>query len=334
MNADKETPSGPMPENPAQTMRAAMQEIGHHEQIETPESMDLTRPHIITVPKHRVTADLTDNHRKALEYMKPARRRGTAHLSELDSLIAWANRNKGETSALFANANMDKPSLTCIADYHGSGPADVASPTGDPNARHCAHRAIYNFPLSEEWKAWMAISGTPLDKDQMGEFIETRAFDVMDPTPPILANKLSGKNQEWENRLIETAQKIEGRYGQLPELLAISKRFQIYETADLTVKTNRDTGEQEIQFLNEHKGADGKPLNIPTLLIIAIPVFQGGAPYRMTVRFRYRKSGSAVKFIMSVYNPEKVFEAAYKEATDTASEATGLPLFMGTDELA
>nr|WP_275450650.1 DUF2303 family protein [Octadecabacter antarcticus] len=109
---------------------------------------------------------------------------------------------------------------------------------------------------------------------------------------------------------------MEGRYGQLTQLLAMSKQFQVIESSDLKVSTNRDTGESENQFLNEHKGADGKPLNIPNLIIIAIPVFMGGAPYRMPVRFRYHKSGGSVKFIMSIYNPEKAFEAAFKEAVD------------------
>jgi uncharacterized protein DUF2303 len=112
----------------------------------------------------------------------------------------------------------------------------------------------------------------------------------------------------------------------------MSKRFQVYETSDLKVATNRDTGESEIQFLNEHKDADGKPLNIPNLIIIAIPVFMGGAPYRMPVRFRYRKMGGQVKFILSVYNPDKAFEASFGEAVEAATAATKLPTFKGTPE--
>ncbi|SDF30062.1 Uncharacterized conserved protein [Salipiger thiooxidans] len=166
----------------------------------------------------------------------------------------------------------------------------------------------------------------------MGEFIEANAKDIMDPTPPVLALNESDKNQPWENRLIQTARQIEGRYGQLGQLLAMSRRFQVYETSDLTVKTNRDTGESEIQFLNEHKDADGKPLSVPNLIIITIPVFLNGAPYRMPVRFRYRKSGSSVKFILSIYNPERAFEAAFDEALKIAADATELPIFQGHPE--
>lgn len=242
------------------------------------------------------------------------------------------NRFKGPTSALFAKPDLQAPTITCIADYHAEGPADQADVTGDPTARHCHHRAIYNFPLSEEWKAWIGVSGQPLEKDELGEFIEANAKDIMDPTAAILAAKEADNNQPWENRLIQTAQKIEGRYGQLTQLLQMSKRFQVYETSDLKVASNRDTGEREIQFLNEHKGADGKPLQIPNLIIIAIPVFLNGAPYRMPVRFRYRKAGGAVRFILSVYNPEKAFEAAFNEAVKEVTEQTELPIFKGTPE--
>ncbi len=319
-------------ENSAETVRDLMADISHHEDVPTPESFDLTKPHLVTLPNHRTVEDLSKYHLLAAQIQKPFQRRGTACMTDLASLIAWTNRFKGETSVLFAKADLKAPALTCIADYHAEGAADVSNTAGDPTARHCLHKAVYNFPLSEEWKAWMEVSGIAQDKDDMGEFIEAQAKDVMDPTPAVLKGDISDQNQAWENRLIETAQQIEGRFGQLAQLLAMSRKFQVFETSDLKVVTNRDTGEAEVQFLNEHKDANGEKLNIPNLIIIAIPVFQGGAPYRMAVRFRYRKNGASVKFILSIYNPEKVFEAAFKEAVDEATKATGLTTFMGTPE--
>lgn len=324
-------------ENPVETMRNTMETIGASECVAGLDAQSddtaFTAPHLIAIPEKRRIEDLTPFHRAAAEFLKPARRKGTARLADLASLIAWANRFKGDTSALFAKPDMAAPTLTCIADYHAGGPVDVTAAMGDASARHCHHRAIYDFPLSDEWKAWMGVSGAPLEKDDLGEFIEAQAKDIMDPTPAVLTGSISDKNQPWENRLIETAMKIEGRYGQLAQLLAMSKQFQVYESSNLKVTTNRDTGEQEMQFLSEHKTPDGRPLNIPNLIVIAIPVFMGGAPYRMPVRFRYRKMGGQVKFILSVYNPEKAFEAAFKEAVEEATKATGLPTFMGTPEV-
>ncbi|MCI5042086.1 MAG: YfdQ family protein [Donghicola eburneus] len=293
----------------------------------------MTAPFLESVPQKRDIKDLTKAHLEAAQFLKPTRRKGTAKLKDLDSFIAWSNRFKGETSALFADPEMAQPKLTCIADYHASGPVDVQDTNGDPTARHCHHRATYEFPLSDEWNAWMKVSGEGLDKDVMGEFIEAQAKDIMDPTPAILDGKQNDNHAAWENRMIETANQIEGRFGQLSLLLSLSRQFQVFETSDLKVATNRDTGEAEVQFLNEHKDAQGKKLNLPNLIIIAIPVFRGGAPYRMAVRFRYRKSGASVKFILTVYNPHKVFEAAFDEAVARATDETDLPTFLGLPEV-
>ncbi len=328
------TPETPNDENIAQTVRDLALHLGESEDLSNASGLNpLHEARLIALPDGRKVEDITRFMRDAAEYLKPARRRGTANLADLDSLIHWANRFKGETSALFAAPNMSAPSLTCIADYHAEGGPEIDSLDGDPTARHLAHRGVYAFPLSDEWQAWMAVSkGDPLDKDAMGEFIEANAKDIMDPTPAILAATPSEDNEPWENRLIATARQIDGRFAQLAQLLALSRRFLVLETSDLKLVSNRDTGEREIQFLNEHKDADGAPIHIPNLIIIAIPVFQNGALYRMPVRFRYRKRGASVVFTLSVYNPEKAFKAAFDEAVTHARDETGLPLFLGTPE--
>ncbi|KQI66941.1 hypothetical protein AN189_17950 [Loktanella sp. 3ANDIMAR09] len=318
--------------NVAETMRDVMRDLNQHQLIDTLPEHDLTTPHLIDLPIGRNIHDLTEKHREAMEFLKPLRRKGTAHLTDLQSLIDWSNRFSGQNSALFADSNMSAPRLTCIADYHEAGPADVKVQWGEPTARHCHHRAVYAFPLSDEWKIWQGVAKEALEKDDLGEFIEANAKDILDPTPAIIAGKESDKNHDWENRLIMQAQQIEGRFGQLGELLQMSRQFAVHETSNLTVISNRDTGEGQIQFVNEHKAPDGSPLRIPNLLIIAIPVFQGGALYRMAVRFRYRKSGGAVRFIIKPYNPEKSFRAAFDEATEQARSETKLPIFFGTPE--
>lgn len=318
--------------NFAETVRDITRDNGEHKPVETPQTIDLSKLHVIDLPETRKTVDLTDQIRKAAEYLKPHQRKGTARLSDLDSMITWANLFKGDTSIIFANPDMDAPTMTCIADYHQGGAAQPLNATGDPTARHCHHKAIYSFPLSDEWKAWTEVSGKLLEKDDLGEFVEANAKDILDPTPAILDGKTDTKNEAFENRLIETARKIEGRFGQLTQLLAMSKQFQVHEKSNLTVTSNRDTGESQIQFVNEHSAPDGTPLVIPNLIIIAIPVFQGGAPYRMACRFRYRKISGMIRFILTPYNPEKAFEAAFKEVLDATKEATDLPLLLGQPE--
>jgi hypothetical protein len=264
--------------------------------------------------------------------LQPWRRTGTAKLSDLNSFIAWANRNKGDTSAIFAETDA-APAMTCIADYLGAG-APVIDPTSrDPNASHMSHRATYAFPLSPEWVLWKKASGHLFDMGEFGEFIEANAKDFLEPTPALLADKPGMRDiEEWELRMIDTARQLQGRFGQYAVLMNLARNFKADEVSNITTTLNRDTGESSIQFLNQHQQPDGAPLQIPNVFMVAIPVFQNGAHYRIPVRFRYRKAGPAVKFIFTLHNPDICLKDAVDEALVRTATETGLPLFRGKPE--
>lgn len=287
---------------------------------------------LISLPEKRRVEDLTGKYAAAAQLLKPWRRKGTARLMTLLSFTDWANRNKGETSVIFANPDTSAPSLTCITNYHGAGPAALDGTTPDATAQHGDHRGLYAFPLSKEWQRWMAISGKALEKDQMAQFIEDNAKDFIDPTPPLLADGKMPPDHAWEEKLIEQARKIDGRFGHHLKLIEMSRAFQVHESSNLTVTANRDTGESTISFVNQHSDDQGRPLSIPNLFLIAISVFESGVMYRLPVRFQYRKSGSAVKFILTVYDPSRAFDDAFEEAIDIATKATELPVFIGLPE--
>ena len=172
--------------------------------------------------------DLTAIHRNAAEFLKPARRTGTAALTTLASLIDWSNRFKGPNSVLFADLDRTKPSITCIADYHLSGPATI-SDDGDPTARHLQHRGVYEFPVAP------GVAGLDRDpepragKDEFGAFIEDNLKDILDPTPYLLGGK--GEPEDWERRLRQIAIQLGGRFGQVPDLVQLSKSLQIHDPA-------------------------------------------------------------------------------------------------------
>lgn len=270
-------------------------------------------------------SDMTRVLREAEDRFQPPRRRGSDRLTTLDSLIAWATRFKGDTSVLFASKDGKAPSLTCIANWHGAGAA--APSDRDPSAQHGDHRGIYSFPLSKEWKYWEAAAAEPLSMDELGEIIEASAKDFLEPTPALLG---AGKPQEdWEKRMIETAAKLGGRFAQYSQMIQLAREFALNENNTVQVKRERDSGEQTAVFVNEHKDATGQPVKIPNLFMIAIPVFDGGALYRLPVRLRYRTAGGKVQFILTRYDPESAFDDAFDEAVETASQASGLPVFYG-----
>jgi hypothetical protein len=75
-----------------------------------------------------------------------------------------------------------------------------------------------------------------------------------------------------------------------------------------------------------------KPVKVPNLFLIGIPVFEGGPLYRIPVRLRYRLAGGRVTWIVRRYRPEAVFKDAFDEALARIGEATGLPVLRGAPE--
>lgn len=318
--------------NVAESIIDVMKELGEVQKIRTPvKEDDVTTPHIIAVPVGLKVEDVTDAHLAALTRLKPLRRAGTARMVDLDSFIAWVNRFSGAESTIFAQIH-PAPKLTAVIDYHGAGAPVVDHATRDPQANACKHRATYDFPLSQEWKLWTSIHDKQLGKDEFGEFIEANAKDLLDPTPYLLGQGKADP-EAWEARMSDIATKVQGRFGQYAALVQLSRSFQVHETGHLQVTTNRDTGESQVQFLNEHREMDGAPLRIPNLFMIAIPVFEEGALYRLPVRFRYRKAGDSVKFIVSLYNADVALRDAAREAIEAARAATELPVLMGSPEI-
>lgn len=308
--------------NLAATLRDTLLGLADHNVIDV-DHVTENRPLLVEVAHDRKIQDLTPMLRAAITHDAPERRTGTATLTTLESLIDWTNRNKCEDSALFADTDPNAPSLTCIANYTAKGP-------NYEDASHNDYRARYAFPLSKEWKRWTEICAEPISKDELGIFVEEYVEDVLNPSPALLGG--SGKLEEWEEKLLDTIEKIDGRLASCGKLLEMSRALQIFESDALTVSTDRSTGEQTLAASKEFTDADGKPLKLPNLFLIAIPVFEGGDAYRIPVRLILRKSGPNVRFILSLYRPERAFDDALKGALEAAAEKTGLPLFHGTPE--
>lgn len=320
-----------MPKNIAETVIEEMKRTQAVQIISQPSASDVEVPFIVAAPIDIKLHDLTAQHRAVLEALKPLQRKGHASLTDIDSLIAWTNRFKGDDTVLFGQIH-PTPKMISIIDYHGTGAPDPNAEMGDQNANYGRHTGTYSFPVSEEWKRWNAINGKAMDKSAFGEFIEENASDLLDPTPALLNNNPDGAHP-WEQRMIEIAAQLQGRFGQYASLVHLSREFQVHETGHLSVTTNRDTGEAKVQFLTEHRDPDGQPLTLPNLFMIAIPVFEEGALYRLAVRFRYRKTGSDVKFIVTLYNPDDALRDAAREAMAFAQKQTEVPLIMGTPEI-
>ncbi len=249
----------------------------------------------------------------------PLHRTGTAALTQLPSFISLVNRFKFANSAIFAVDDFTKPSLTAIFDYHPDNSDDDAGAT-----QGMRHKASYAFPLSKEWQAWIGQNVKPMGMGDFARFIEDHIVDVSaDPV-----DLFAPASQEFvkANR---------GTIATPSKLVEISRGLQVYERAVIKEAKNLSTGEAQFTFDSEHTDGDGKPLTLPTMFSITIPVFARSTDvFRLIARFRYRKTGEGLVFWYELWRPDLTFEIAFNEALDKVAAETGLPIFAGKPEQA
>lgn len=250
--------------------------------------------------------------------MAPIRRKGTAKLASIASFIDHANRFKDADSIVYAEpdqlAEKPKPRLLSVLDYHRAG--------GEGDPRWGVHRGLYEFPLSEEWRAWMAADGKTLEQAHFAEFIEDRIGDVL-PSPDAVdpADNLARIMREFQTTFATPA-----------KLMELSRGLKINEVSQVANVVNLSSGEGQISWTSEHQDAQGQPMKVPGAFLIAIPVFFAGPAYRIPVRLRYRKAGQKIVWTLLLYRPEITFRHAFDEAVELVAEQTKLPVLHGTPE--
>lgn len=96
----------------------------------------------------------------------PARIRQVTSLISPGSLIAYIQRFRDPRSVVFADKTRAR--IVAVLDFHKS--PDQAN-WGD-------HKAIYDCPLSDEWKAWVTYDGKKLNQIDFAEFLENNINNV------------------------------------------------------------------------------------------------------------------------------------------------------------
>ncbi len=248
---------------------------------------------------------------------RPDRITGAATLFDVDSFVAYVNRHKNPSSVVFLDPNRERPRFTGVIDYH-----DDLAKTKQPEsggARFCRHRANYDFPLSDEWKAWMGANGKQLTQEVFAVWIENHVMDLMDPTS-------AGDSVK------AFANKLGVPFADPARLITLSRGLTVYAGFQMTKVVNLSSGEAQMNFTEEHKDASGAPLAIPGAFVIALPVFRGGTHFQLAVRLRYRVVTGKVAWSFEVYQADRVFDTAIDDARVGVAKDTGLPVFVGAPE--
>jgi uncharacterized protein YfdQ (DUF2303 family) len=242
---------------------------------------------------------------------QPERRKGTAKALTLSSFIDLVQRHKMPHSVVFADTTWQKPNFVAVFDYH-----PVAADTLD--ARFGQHRARYDFPLSDEWQAWLGQDGKPMAQGEFAEFLEDRIRELATPTEAEAAEleALFRTKIAAPNRLVELA-----------------RGLQINVEAKVKNVVTLQSGAAQIAFEESHRDAEGKPLEVPGLFLIEIAPFFGGATVRVPVRLRYRVSAGRVSWILMMVRPDWYVTQRVRDDLAQVRAETALEAYEGAPEM-
>ncbi|WP_296584268.1 DUF2303 family protein [Xanthobacter sp.] len=251
--------------------------------------------------------------KEILDARPPLERMGSAAVTTLDSFIELVNRHKDDGSAIFARSIGMKPSLQAVIDYHKAGETH--------EARHCRHRIVYDFPLTDEFKAWVDGDGKKLPQVEFATFIEDHAAELSAP--------MDGEVTEYELLFKES-------FASPAELIDLSRNLEVYEGAKVKQGARLQSGERQVIFTTEHTNANGDPIDIPGIFMVSVaPFFSGEAEpekVRIPARIRYRIAGGAIVWFYQLYRWEYFLRERVQQDAAFAAEATGLPCYEGAPE--
>lgn len=300
--------ASPVAENVASTLAREIRELHGHKVLEFTDTTK--KPQLIVLPDGKTVESLKPLLDEFLPF--PERRKGTARFHDVESFIAHFNRLGDKESAVFAKPDKKKPSFTSVIDYHKAS-------TKPEDANWLGHRAIYEPELSEEWLAWTARNGQPMSQGDFAAFIEDRIQDL------VVADVTNGRIKEF-------AEVVKGMWAMPTELLELSRGLAVNVASVVKNAVTLQSGEISVQFDEQHRDAEGKPIRVPNLFQLAIPVFYAGTAYRIAVRLRYRVSAGTIQWHYNLVRHDLVFEDAFKGIVAKIDEGVQGEVFLGSPE--
>lgn len=295
---------------------------------------------------------------------RPERVQATVPMLSAASFIDYLKRVKNPDSAVYVRDDpggvtngFSGAKMVGVIDHDGQGAA-LAPAFGQ-------HRVTYEFPLSDQMKAWLAATAKGLmEQAEFAHFLEDRLVDVENPpldwmmvdavdvTRILAALNLQddrgtidditadaaagdGAGDELEDRYIPRSALYKLRrirFATEARLLALSRGIEIAVNARAKESYNPRTGEREVVFFEEHQTNDkeGRKVVVPDAFFVNIPVFENGLRHLMPVRLYYRRKGSSPAWGIELIDARRLIRMAIADVADKVRKETGLPVFFGT----
>jgi len=166
------------------------------------------------------------------------------------------------------------------------------------------HRALYNCPLSKEWTEWKKFAGAPRDQIAFSEFMESHTIDIV-----------SSAEDEPSGAV----------------MLEVATSFKAQKKVNFASGQRLDNGQVDFVFQEEIQGSAGAKghIKVPERFYIGVPVFEGGAPYRIECKLRYRLKDGGLSMWFDLVRDHKVLEAAFMDIWKEIADSTQTTIWRG-----
>lgn len=239
--------------------------------------------------------------------LMPKRRKGTAKADTLASFCQLVDRHKGGDTVIFGATAWPNPKLTAVIDYHGV----------DHSPAWLGHRVEYAFPLTEEFKTWVAANNKPMPQGEFAAFIEDHAAELASPA---------------DAERIEFEPLFKERFATPQELIMLSRELEVHVGSKAKRGERLASGERVLEFTTEHTNAKGDKVDIPGIFMLSVPAFVDGDALRIPARLRYRLTGGDIVWFYSLYRWEFWLREQVQADLKTAGKKTALPIYEGAPE--
>ena len=225
----------------------------------------------------------------------PVRKRNTVSIDRADSFIRYvkAHQITGATAIYQGSTSAGDLQFKAIIDDHE---------TGDKGQANWQQHKVYFTPkLSREWCIWNKSNECDISQEQFAQFIERNMPDIADPAGSTLLEIV---------RTLESKKNVNFRSG-----------------------IRLDNGDFSIQYeeTSTAKAGEKGTLDIPQTIILSIPVYEGGAPYAIEARFRYRINEGRLRMWYELVRIQDIRDHADKSISEEITGGlTGIPLYHGS----
>jgi uncharacterized protein YfdQ (DUF2303 family) len=231
---------------------------------------------------------------KSMEELLPAptRIRATPAFHDVEGFSSYVAEFKAEGTRIFVDDA--KLRFFTVFDHHSKD----APAWGD-------HSASMDVHESPEWIRFKAFNDKPLSPKEFAEMIE-------DNLEYISAEGMTSA-----------------------DLLMMAQSFKVdFKSSELVVEDTLQKGLRNLVIKDDGAlrgaGKEGKELEFPEKLALALRVFKNQAAYSISVWLRYRATKDKVIFFIKIPDPDGIKEKAFSEVIEAVKSATGLPTVKGS----